>query len=98
MIKFDGLVPKAATNVGPGRNKKIQLLSTPLLKLHEFVMNYRSNCLEIFCEKGVLKNFAKFTEKHLCQNLFFNKVVCLNFAKFLRTPFFIEHLWCESDR
>ena len=28
---------------------------------------------EVFCEKGVLRNFAKFTEKHLCQSLFFNK-------------------------
>ena len=26
---------------------------------------------EVFCEKGVLRNFAKFTEKHLCQSLFF---------------------------
>ena len=25
--------------------------------------------------KGVLRNFAKFTGKHLCQSLFFNKVV-----------------------
>ena len=24
--------------------------------------------------RGVLRNFAKFTEKHLCQSLFFNKV------------------------
>ena len=24
--------------------------------------------------KGVLRNFAKFTEKHMCQSLFFNKV------------------------
>ena len=24
--------------------------------------------------KGILKNFAKFTGKHLCQGLFFNKV------------------------
>ena len=29
---------------------------------------------EVFCKKGVLKNFAKFTGKHLCQSLFFNKV------------------------
>ena len=28
----------------------------------------------MFCEKGVLRNFAKFTGKHLCQSLFFNKV------------------------
>ena len=27
--------------------------------------------------KGVLRNFAKFTGKHLCQSLFFNKVADL---------------------
>ena len=29
---------------------------------------------DMFCKKGVLKNFAKFTGKHLCQSLFFNEV------------------------
>ena len=29
---------------------------------------------EVFYKKGILKNFAKFTGKHLCQSLFFNKV------------------------
>ena len=29
---------------------------------------------EVFCKKVVLKNFAKFTGKRLCQSLFFNKV------------------------
>ena len=28
----------------------------------------------MFCRKGVLRNFVKFTGKHLCQSLFFNKV------------------------
>ena len=34
-------------------------------------------------KNGVLKNFAKFTGKHLCQSLFFNKVtgVACNFIK-----------------
>ena len=32
---------------------------------------------EVFCKKGVLRNFAKFTGKHLCQGLFFNKVAGL---------------------
>ena len=32
---------------------------------------------EVFCKKGVLRNFAKFTGKHLCQILFFNKVAGL---------------------
>ena len=58
--------------------------------------------------KGALRNLAIFTGKHLYQSLFFNKVSfpstllkrrlrhwCfpVNFAKFLRTPFYIEHLW-----
>ena len=29
----------------------------------------RSSLSEGFCKKGVLKNFAKFTGKHLCQTL-----------------------------
>ena len=52
--------------------------------------------------KGVLRNFAKFTGKHLRQSLYFNKVAeasnfikietlvqvfPVNSAKFLRTPF-----------
>ena len=32
---------------------------------------------EVFYKKGVLRNFTKFTGKHLCQSLFFNKVAGL---------------------
>ena len=32
---------------------------------------------EVFCKKGVLRNFAKFTGKHLCQSFFLNKVAGL---------------------
>ena len=32
---------------------------------------------EVFCKKGVLKNFAKFTGKYLCHSLVFNKVADL---------------------
>ena len=47
----------------------------------------------VFCKKGILRNFANFTGKHLCQNLFLSKeglwhrCFPVNFAKFLRTPF-----------
>ena len=34
----------------------------------------RSSRPEVFCKNGVLRNFAKFTGKHLYQSLFFNKV------------------------
>ena len=56
----------------------------------------------------VLKNFARFTGKHQCQNLFYNKVACLGcnfikketltyvlsceFGKIFKNSFFTEHL------
>ena len=38
---------------------------------------------EMFYKKGALKNFTKFTGKHLCQSLFFNKVAGLRRATLL---------------
>ena len=35
---------------------------------------HKSSLPEVFCEKAVLKKFAKCTAKHLCQILSFNKV------------------------
>ena len=34
----------------------------------------RNSHPEVFYKKGVLRNFEKFTGKHLCQSLFFDKV------------------------
>ena len=72
------------------------------LILHVILL-YRSSHQSRSEGKSVLRNFAKFTEKHLCLSLYFNKVAGLacnfikietlaqvfpvNFAKFLRTPF-----------
>ena len=77
-------------------------------------MKDRSSLPEVFCKKGVLRNFAKFTGKHLCQSLFFNfnfinltllkkrlwhRCFPVNFAKFLRRPFLTEHLrWLLLER
>ena len=44
----------------------------------------RSSHPEVFCKKGVLRNFAKFTGKHLCQSLFFNKVAGLSSTTLLK--------------
>ena len=58
-----------------------------------FCKRLRSSHRRSSVRKGVLRNFAKFTAKHLCQSLFFNKLQAwhwcfpVNFAKFLRTPF-----------
>ena len=40
-------------------------------------LKYRSSRPGVSCKKGVLRNFAKFTGKHLCQSLFFNNVADL---------------------
>ena len=39
--------------------------------------------MEMFCKKAVLRNFAKFTGKHLCQGPLFNKVAGLRPATLL---------------
>ena len=49
---------------------------------------FRSSRPEVFCKKGVQRNFAKFTGKHLCQSFFFNKVVDLRPA-----TLFKKRLW-----
>ena len=38
----------------------------------------------MFCKKGVLRDFSKFTGKHLCRSLFFNKVAGLRPATLLK--------------
>ena len=43
--------------------------------------NSRSSHWRCSVKKGVLRNFAKFTGKHLSQSLFFNKVAGLRPAK-----------------
>ena len=42
---------------------------------------------EVFCTKSVLRNFAKFLGKHLCQSLQ-HRCFPVNFVKFVRTSFF----------
>ena len=44
----------------------------------------RSSRSEVLRTKGVLKNFAKSTGKHLCQSFFFNKVADLRLATLLK--------------
>ena len=53
------------------------------LTLEEYI-TFKSSHQRCSVKKGVLKNFAKFTGKHLCQSLFFNKVAGGTF--FHKTP------------
>ena len=40
----------------------------------KFLYNFFFFSSEVFFKIALLKNFTKFTGKHLCQNLFLNKV------------------------
>ena len=74
-------------------------------------MSERNSRPEVFCKKDVLRNFAKFTGKHLCQNHFLNKVAGLRpatlskkrfwhrckFWKISKNTFFTEHLWATAS-
>ena len=64
------------------------------------IFPFRSSQQKCSVKKGVFRNFAKFTGKHLCQSLFaepqpatllkkrlWHWCFSVNFAKFLRTPF-----------
>ena len=68
--------------------------------------NVRSSHPELFCEKGVLKNFTKFTGKHLCQSFLIKlqtsgnfikkealvQVFSYEFCEIFMNTFFIEHI------
>ena len=73
----------------------------------------RSNHQKCSVKKGVLRNFAKFTGKHLYQSLFFNKVsggACnflkketltqvfsCEFCEISMNIFLTEHLWATAS-
>ena len=59
---------------------------------------YRNSHQRCSVRKRVLRNFAKFTGKHLCQSLFFNNKKALaqmfscEFCEISKNPFFIKRL------
>ena len=61
--------------------------------------NTKSSRPDVFCEKVFLRNFAKFTGKHLRQGLFFNNVagVC-NFIKIETLAQVFSCEYCEISK
>ena len=54
-----------------GRMCKIPIITVSISLLYWFFR--KTEAVEVFCKKGVLRNFAKLTGKHLCQRFFFTK-------------------------
>ena len=61
-----------------------RLISKTVMISWWLALKSRSGHPEVFCEKGVLKNFATFTRKYLRQSLIFNKVA-IGLSKTYRT-------------
>ena len=60
------------------------------LFVHKYFVRHcrlRSSRPEVFCKKGFLRNFVKFTGTYLCQCLFFNVVAGLRTATLLKKGF-----------
>ena len=68
----------------------------------------RSSRQEVFCQKSVLKNFTKLTEKDLCLSHFLKKFKASNFIKkwlqhrrfpvnFATNNYFAEHFWTVAS-
>ena len=78
-------------------------------KLHQQLeLELQKQPLELFCKNGVLKKFAKFTGKHLCQSLVFYKgdfikketlakVLSSEFCQTFMNAFLTEHLWTTAS-
>ena len=61
-------------------------------------LKFRSSRPEVFCKKGVLENFAKFTAKHLSRASFLIKralaeLFSCEFCEIFKNNFFIEQPW-----
>ena len=72
--------------------------------VRRFLVSMTSGRLKLFCKKGFLRNFTKFTGKHLCQILFFNKeiqkvtlaqVFSCEFCEITKNSF-TEHVWATA--
>ena len=56
---------------------------------------FKNSRPEVFCKKGVLRNFAKFTGKQLCQSLFLNKAYRPQACNFIKKETLAPVFSCE---
>ena len=68
---------------------------TNFVKSKPKIRYYRSSNQRCSVRKGALRNFTKFTGKHLCQNLFFNKNAGLRPATLLKKRIWHRYFTCE---
>ena len=68
---------------------------------HFVLFHFRSSRSEVFCKKGVLKNFGKFTAKYQCQSLFLVKLQARGLQLYFikkETPTVFPCEFCEISK
>ena len=71
-------------------------VAPPTQALKRWLLFFGSSRPEVFCKKGVLIAFTKFTGKHLCQSYFINKVAGLSEAcNFIKKETLAQVFSCE---
>ena len=72
-------------------------LPSQVVKVCKGFNTFRSSRPEVFCKKGVPRDFSKFTRKHLCQRLFFNQAAGLSpqACNFIKKKSLAQMLSCE---
>ena len=76
-----------------------QIMNMSRCKLNILMLlttTYRSSRLEVFCQKDVLKNFAKVTGKHLCTGETLAQVFSCEFCEIFTYNFFYKTLVAAS--
>ena len=60
----------------------------------------RSSCPEVFCKNVILRNFAKFSRKHLHCSLFLlelrSHMLSCEFCKIFESTYFVKHWWTTA--
>ena len=82
---------KLFANVVNTESRKLFSRQAPLI---EYLLTTDAVVRRCSVKKNVLRNFAKFTGKHLCQRLFFNKVAGLAW-NFIKKDNLAQVLSCE---
>ena len=66
--------------------------SSQLITLSDF---HQKQPQEVFCKKGILRNLATFTGKHLCQSLLLNKVAGFKACNFIKKETLAQVFSCK---
>ena len=85
LFLYYSIVPYDSDKSGAHLLHNVSWISTEKFLMGNPVILFKSSHSEMFYKIGILKNFVKFTRRHLSRSLIFNKVTSLRNATLLKT-------------